>query len=218
MKLEFDPKYHEAEDKFRMEATRLHEQNDAIQADIRRDVDLPDERREESYIASYKGISGSFDKLANTFAGTVEEDRRALAETVYAGTGDKFSEHLTALANVPDAQLSTLIATAGRTGQKDLERAVALTSLERHGHSPLFEEWAQANTETADALKRLRGLPDSDRLRTRTLAMRPFKASARALEPKPEDKDRVSSHAASQEAAKAAFFNRPRRQIGRRTL
>ncbi len=213
---EFHPSYHEAEEKFRAEASRLHSRNKDLQASIRKNVDTPLEAREEAYIEGYRGLSESFDQLANKFALSVEEDRRALEQTVYAGTGDKFSEHLTALANVPDQQLATLMATARRTGQRDLERAVAITSLERHIHSPLFEEWARGNPETADALTRLRGLPDSDRLRTRTLAMRPFKAAPEALTPKQEDHERAAGMNAAKEASKAAFFNRPRRQAGRR--
>lgn len=213
---EFHKSYHEAEEKFRTEASRLHSRNEDLQASIRRNVDAPDEAREAVYIEGYQGISEDFDKLANDFARSVERDRSALERTVYEGTGEKFSDHLTRLAGVPDGQLETLMRTARRSGQKDMERAVAITSLERQGHSPLFEDWAQTDPQTAEALQKLRGLPDLDRLRTRTLAMRPFKAHPEALTPRQEDREREAAKAAADEASKAAFFNRPRRQAGRR--
>lgn len=100
--------------------------------------------------------------------------------------------------------------------EKELERAAAITAHERQGYSELFEDWASRNPKTADALARLRGLPDLDRLRTRTLAMRPFKADLLALTPKQEDRDRAANANAAKEAGTAAFFNLPRRRVGRR--
>ena len=213
---EFSPQYHEKEEEFRTEAARLHSRNEDLQASIRKDVHIPLEDREDLYVESYKSLNSSFEKLANDFARSVEDERTAYEKTVYAGTGERFSDHLTQLANVPDEQLETLMKTARRSGQKDLARAVAITSLERRGVSPLFEEWAGSNPETANALTRLRGLPDSDRLRTRTLTMRPFKARPESLVPRQEDHEREASKATAKEASKAAFFGGPRRQVGSR--
>lgn len=213
----FDEKYLKMEADYQEKAIALHKKNERIQAGIRQDLGATPEEREERYMKAYESLNEEFEKLANTHALAVTEDRRELEKTVNAGTGERFSEHLTALANVPDGKLEEMMKTARRTGQKDLARAIAHTALDRNRFG-VFEEWAAANPETADALTRLRSIPDLDRLRTRTLALRPFKASPQSLTPTQEDRERVANAETSKEASKAAFFNRPRRQVGSRRV
>jgi hypothetical protein len=71
--------------------------------------------------------------------------------------------------------------------------------------------------ETADALARLRSLPDEDRFRTRTLALKPPRADMAALTPTHEDRERARQEAAVEAAPREAFFGPTvPRQVGSR--
>jgi hypothetical protein len=145
--------------------------------------------------------------------------RRSLQDGPNPGTVRRRREveDLADLADKPDEKLSEILNTATRSGQPALARAVAAVAHER-SLLGVFQKWADSEPETADALARLRSLPDEDRFRTRTLALKPPKADMAALTPAPEDHERARRQAAVEAAPRQAFFGPPAvpRQVGSR--
>jgi hypothetical protein len=215
------PDYHERETRFRDQAATLWDKESNARAQIRTDVSLSEEERMDRYIAVYGGLEKTLDELSGEIG---REEGKAIleaTETLYGGgAGKKFSEHLASVANVPDERLSSLMATATRSGQGELARAVALTAYER-GERGLFNSWAESNPERAAALERIKGTPGAEQFYTRTkLAMRPPKAALADLIPTPEDERMAAeAEAASNVTKYAAFFGPtvPRQVGGRRS-
>jgi len=220
---EFDPKYVQDEESFRAKAAPLWDTAQSLKGRLRAQVDLSAEEREDRYRAGYESINRDFEELANDFAAGVEQERRALTQTVYGPVEDDelgtlgVADHLTSLAGAPDERLPELMRAARRAGEESLERAVAITALERDPFSPVFREWAEHYPQRADALQRLNCLPDSDRVRVRTLAMRPPKASAESLVPTQADYDEAADYKGALEASRRSFFGAPRHFVGRRS-
>jgi hypothetical protein len=214
---DMDPEFKSAEEEYRNQAGKLWTEAEELKKRTRRKVDATPEERLGEYMAEYQSINTSFEKLADGFAQRVESQRRADKRLLQEGVGEKFTDHVIALASKPAEELDLIMQAAKRTSQQDLARACAQVALDKQRYR-LFEQWAEGEPELAAAMKRLRTTPNLDQLRTRTLAMRPPRADAGVLEPTQEDRDRVVSHKAAQEAARASFFGLPRRQVGSRVL
>jgi hypothetical protein len=212
---QFDPQFVKQEQEFRKRAERLHKMEREARAKIRADVGADDDTRQTRYMKRWQELNEEFERMANEHGKWFYDTQRALDEKIHKGTGEKFSEHLTALANTSDEKLPELLSTAQRTGQKDLARAVAQTALERR-QLGIFQTWADSEPELAEALKRRRSLPEDKRFLDRTLTMRPFKADMTSLTPTPEDHDRAAREETAAEAQKRQFFGFPRRQVGSR--
>jgi hypothetical protein len=213
---EFDEQYHEAEDAYRQSVFPLHDKERRLQEMIRGDVSLSEEERQKRYLSGYTQIETEFEQLANDHGRAYFEDRRTLEKTLYEGTGDKFGEYLASMADKPDEKLPEILSAAQRSKQPDLARAVAAVAHERNLFG-VFQKWADSEPETADALARLRSLPDEDRFRTRTLALKPPRADMAALTPTHEDRERARQEAAVEAAPREAFFGPAvPRQVGGR--
>ncbi len=212
------PDYRERETRFRDQAATLWDRESNARAQIRTDVSLSEEERMDQYIAVYGGLEKTLDELSGEIGREEGKAIQEATETLYGGAGKKFSEHLASVANVPDERLESLMATATRSGQGELARAVALTAYER-GERGLFNSWAESNPERAAALERIKGTPGSAQFYTRTkLAMRPPKAALADLIPTPEDERRAAEAEAAANVTKYAAFFGPTvpRQVGRK--
>lgn len=202
---------------FRDEAGKLWTEEQNARERIRSNVGLSEEERMDAYMESYQGLERRLDALSGDFGRDVGKTIQEATRTLYAGAGEKFSEHLTSVANVPDERLSELMATARRSGQEDLERAIAVTAFER-GERGLFDRWAEANPERAAAVERIKGTPGSEQLYTRTArTMRPPKANLEDLQPTDVDRQRAAEAEAERNLPRVEFFGpRVRQQVGRK--
>lgn len=209
--------YLAAEQSFREKAARLWEDSEEAKKTARSMVDATAEERQDFYKQRYqRKIAPTFDKLASDFVDEVMRPRGRDERLLTQGVGTGFSDYLISLSDKPLEELPSLMRTAQRTGQRDLVRAIAQVALGRNEFA-LFEEWAASEPELAGALKRVKSTPDPEQFATRTNALRPPKASPEALEPTDEDRARVASAPAMEEANRAAFYNRPRSISGRTT-
>jgi hypothetical protein len=179
--------------------------------------------REAAYMVAYQGLERRLEQLSGEFGRDIGHDVHEAERVLNPGTGPRFAEHLTAVTGIRDEKLAEIMATARRSGQADLERAIAVSAYER-GVRPVWQSWAEANPERAQAVKRLRSTPGPEELYTRTaLAMRPPKAGIGDLEPTAEDRKRAAEAEARKNAPRVEFFgssatSQPRRQIGSRIL
>ncbi len=213
------PDYRERETRFRDQAAKLWDQESNARAQIRTEIGLTDEERMDRYIKAYSGLEETLDELSGELG---REEGQAIVEateTLYGGSGSRFSEHLASAANVPDERLQALMNTATRSGQGDLARAVAVSAYER-GERTIFNSWASSNPERAAALARIKGTPGSEQFYTRTkLAMTPPRAELSDLIPTPADERRAAEEREAANVAKYAAFFGPahvRRQVGGR--
>jgi hypothetical protein len=214
----FHPDYAERETRFRDQAATLWDKESNARAAIRTDVSLSEEERMDRYISAYSELEKTLDELSGEIGREEGKAILAATETLYGGSGKKFSEHLASVANVPDERLQALMATATRSGQGELARAIALTAYER-GERTIFTSWAEGNPERAAALERIKGTPGAEQFYTRTkLAMRPPKAALADLMPTPEDERRAAEAEAASNVTKYAEFFGPTvpRQVGSR--
>lgn len=212
------PDYLERETRFRDQAAKLWDKEGAARTMIRTDVSLSEEERMDQYIAVYGGLEKTLDELSGEIGREEGKAVQEATETLYGGSGKKFSEHLASVANVPDERLESLMNTATRSGQEELARAIAVSAYER-GERGLFNRWAEANPERAAALERIKGTPGAEQFYTRTkLAMRPPKAALGDLMPTAEDERRAAEAEAASNVTKYAEFFGPtvRRQVGGR--
>jgi len=212
---DMSPDYREAEQAYREQAAKLWTEAAELKKRVRRNVDVEPEERQDEYLAAYQSLNTRFEKLANDFSRRVETQRRSDTHLLQEGVGERFADHVISLSARPVEELEQIMQTARRTGERDLARACGQVALDKQRYQ-LFEEWASSEPELADAMRRLRTIPSVDQLRVRTLAMRPPRAAADTLEPTAADYEHAQSSKASAEAARAAFFNLPRRQVGSR--
>lgn len=213
------PDYRAKEDAFRTAAAKLWDEESAARARIRANVGLSEEQRMDAYMQAYKGLEEKLDGLANDLGREVGKSIQEATETLYAGAGAKFSEHLASVTNVPDERLEALMNTATRSGQEELARAVAAVAYER-GQRGLFERWAEANPDRGAAIERIKGTPGGEQFYARTaLAMRLPKAGLSGLVPTTEDHRKAAEAEAARNRPRAEFFgpsSAVRRQAGRR--
>jgi hypothetical protein len=209
--------YRSKESAFREEAGKLWTEEQAARERIRSNVNLSEEERADAYMEAYSGLEKRLGTLSEEFGRGVGKDVQEATQTLYAGAGEKFSEHLTSVANVPDERLGQLMSTAIRSGQEELARAIAVTAYER-GERSLFNRWAEANPERAAAIERLKGTPGSEQLFTRTArTMRPPKANIEDLMPTHEDERKAREAEAAKNLPREEFFGpQVRRQVGSR--
>lgn len=183
--------YLEAEKKYREKGSRLWDRNEQLKKDVRSKLGLTPEQRLDEYMQLYqRDISTPFAKMASDFFFQIMKPRGNDERLLSQGVGEKFSDHLIALADKPVEELSAIMQTAQRTGEKDLVRAVAQVGLDRNAFG-LYNQWAASEPELAEALKRVRSTPDPEQVETRANAARPPKASPSALQPTQVDFDRA---------------------------
>jgi hypothetical protein len=203
MAANFDQAYVEAERELEKQLNLAYQNSRNIQQQIRRQLDLTDEQREERYIERFGPIAENLDNAANHFIGHWENQRSELTQKVHEAVGEKFGEHLANVSELEDDRLDELMQSAIRTNQKDLQAVIAQTALTREGYSRIFNEWAQRNPQRGEALKRLHSLPSSERLISRASARAQVPAaSPESLKPTDEDRDfvqRGKTQAAAQE-------------------
>jgi hypothetical protein len=211
--------YRQKESAFREEAAKLWTEEANARDRIRSNVGLTEEERQDLYMESYQGLQKRLDSLSDEFGREVGKTIQEATQTLYAGEGKKFSEHLSAVATVSDEQLATLMRVARRSGQEDLERAVAVTAYER-GERGLWGRWAEKDPERAAAVERIKGTPGAEQLYTRTAgAMRPPKANLEDLMPTDVDVRKAAEAEAAKNQPRVEFFGAsdlPRRQVGRK--
>ncbi len=212
------PDYRTEEEGFRKRAMSFIDAERELRERIRSDVDATPDERQEAYMGGYEKIEAGFSRAADDFGSRIGKTISESREKVFTGRGEGFSGHLIQASSMPKEKLPELMAVARRTGQQDLQQAVAMVAHERHMF-PLFNEWAASEPERAEALRRLRGTPGSEQFYARTtLAMKPPRADSQGLEPTQADRDQAEDLARRKAAPRQQFFNLPRRQIGRRTL
>jgi len=211
------PSYREKEGTFRDEAAKLWTEEATVRERIRGAAELSAEERQDAYRARYGELERRFEGLREKFSKDVSSEVLEAQETLNRGTGSRFSEHLTAVSSIRDEKLGEIM--ARRSGQEDLERAVAITAYER-GVRPVWQSWAESDPERAEAVKLLRGVPGAEQFSTRTRTMRPPRAEEVDLEPTADDVEAQQRTAEEASAARKAFFSGrpfiPRRQVGRK--
>jgi hypothetical protein len=213
-----DQRYLQKEGAFREEAAKLWTDEASARERIRSNVTLAPEERQDLYKESNEGLERWLDRLVDEFSRDVSKDVSEAEQTLNRGTGPRFSDHLTAVTGVRDEKLAEIMGVARRSGQADLERAIAVTAYER-GVRPVWSSWAEANPERAEAVKLLRGVPGPEQLHTRTArAMRPRKARPEDLLPTAADEQRAAAEEAARQRPRQEIFGKPqsRRQVGSR--
>jgi hypothetical protein len=214
------PDSRKKETAFREQAAKLWADEASARKRVRSNVALSAEERQDAYREVYEGLERRLEQLSDEFGRDVGKDVYEAERTLNQGTGAKFAEHLTAVTSIRDEKLGEIMATARRSRETDLERAIAVTAYER-GVRPVWQSWAEANPQRAEAVKRLRSTPGPEQLYTRTaLAMRPPKASPADLEPTAVDRQRAADAEARRNAPRVEFYGppQPRRQVGSRIL
>src|SRR5215204_4785266 len=111
------PDYLKKETAFREEAGKLWNEEANARDRIRSNVGLEEEQRQDAYMEVYAGLEKRLDSLSDEFGRTVGKSIQEATQTLYGpgGAGQKFSEHLTSVANVPDDRLESLMNTAVRS-------------------------------------------------------------------------------------------------------
>jgi|SRR5215207_1015153 len=213
------PSYLEGEKAFREAAGKLWAEEEALRGHLRSDANLSSEERQDIYRARYGELERRFEGLAEKFSGDVSRGVVEAQQTLNAGVGAKFAEHLTAVSGIRDEMLGEIMATARRSGQADLERAVALTAYER-GVRGVWRSRAESNPERAEAVKLIREVPGAVQFSNRVRTMRPPRADVRDIEPTAADVQEARKASDAAAAARQAFFrakaSSPRRQVGGR--
>lgn len=210
--------YLAAEKEYRERGKRLWEKNEELKKTVRSKLDLTPEQRLDEYMQLYqRDISTPFNKMASEFFFQTMKPRGEDERLLSQGVGEKFSDHLIALADKPVEELSAIMQTAQRTGEKDLVRAVAQVAIDKN-HFGLYNQWAASEPELAEALKRVRSTPDPEQVETRANAARPPKASPDALQPTQVDFDRAkqaeTARKLAEEQQRRGFFGITR-HVGR---
>src|SRR5215204_193025 len=108
------PDYLKKETAFREEAGKLWNEEANARDRIRSNVGLEEEQRQDAYMEVYAGLEKRLDSLSDEFGRAVGKSIQEATQTLYAGSSKNFSEHLTAMASVPNERLSELMATARR--------------------------------------------------------------------------------------------------------
>jgi hypothetical protein len=193
------PEYRSREEAFRERAGALWQREQENRERIRSQVGLSEEERIDRYTQARQSIDREFERLANNFGA---EEGQAIAQatkTLYAGEGQGFAQHLAAVAAVPDERLAELLSTAQRSGQESLARAVASVAYER-GVRAVFNRWAEANPERAEALERIRRTPGAVQHFDRTVrALTPPRAEMGDLMPRKDDIEKHVQEKAAEE-------------------
>jgi len=211
--------YRQRETTFREEAAKLWTEEAKVRESLRGAPDLSAEERQDAYRVRYGEIETRFESLAEKFSADVSREISEAQELLSQGTGSKFSEYLTSVSQIRDEKLPEIMATARRSGQSDLERAIAIIAYER-GVRPVWSSWAEANPERAEAVKLLRSTPGAEQFGVRTGTMRPPRAEEVDLEPTAADLEAQAETSEKAAAARKSFFaarsSMPRRQVGGR--
>lgn len=212
----FDKEYMESEAKLEQQMSRTYQQVAEKKAQLRRNVELTEEEREERFATWYEPIGKNLYDASCEHIGRWDSLRTDLERQIHEGTGERFADHLTRVSEMPTEKLDELMATAQRTGQPELEQAIAEVALTRM-RTGVFDRWAERNPERAAAIRRLHTLPDTDRLVTRAQARSSVpNANFSGLEPTAEDHERAAADKAIAESQRNQKLGIPRRQVGRR--
>jgi hypothetical protein len=213
-----DQEYLKAEAQLEKRMAQLYQQVNEKKAEIRRNVDLTDEERQERFANWYRDLGKGLEDEASRFVATWDNLRYDLERQIHEGTGERFADHLTRVSEMPTEKLDELMATAQRTGQTELEQAVAEVALTRMRHG-VFNKWAERNPNRAAAIARLHNLPETDRVISRANARSSVpNASFEALTPTEEDIERAASDKRRHEAERQRYLRSPKikRQVGSR--
>lgn len=213
------PAYREQERILRTEAAKLWQAEEALRASLRSTTDLSSAERADIYRSRHGELQRRYEALTEKFSADVSKGMSEARKTLTAGSGPRFSEHLTAVAGIRDEKLPEVMATARRSGQEDLQHVIALTAYER-GQRGVWESWASAQPQRAEAIRVLRTTPGGAQHNDRTRTLRPPRADEVDLEPTKMDVQAAREKAAAADAGRRAFFQanaaRPRRQVGSR--
>jgi hypothetical protein len=211
-----DTEYLEAEAQLEKRMAQLYQQVNEKKAQLRRQVDLTDEERQEKFAAWYQDLGKGLNDAASHFVGRWESLRDDLTRQVHQGTGERFADHLTRVSELDDSKLDEVMDVAQRTGQAELEQAVAEVALTRMRHG-VFNRWAERNPDRAAALQRLHNLPPTERVVNRATARSSVpNATFDGLTPTEEDRQRAASDKAIAESQRKQKLGLPKRQVGRR--
>jgi hypothetical protein len=184
---------------------------------LRANVDLTDEERQEAFAQWYQPIGQNLQDAASTFVGQWESLRDDLNRQVHQGTGERFADHLTRVSELPNDKLDEVMDVAIRTGQPELEQAVAEVALTRR-RTGIFQKFTERHPERGAALKRLHNLPPTDRVITRATARASVpNATFDGLTPTEEDRERAATHRRMAEAERERALRAPKitRRVGR---
>lgn len=212
---DMDPGYRAAEEAYREQAARLWETAEELKREVRLNVEMSDEEREDLYMRRYLDrVEEPFNKLAGDFVASVAAPRGEAERALTEGVGEKFGEFVVSLSGKPADELKRVMKTAGRTGQGDLAAAAAQVALDGNLFG-IFDEWAASDPKRAEAMRRVRTTPGPEQLATRAKALKPPRADASSLVPGEKEREAVAMKRAADDAAKEAFYNRPRSFSGR---
>jgi hypothetical protein len=220
----FDPGYRQREDQIRNHLARYHEHEYALRREIKANVDLSPEARQDLYRVRHQSILDNFYRDADQWTENHLQSRLAAYRQLHAANGSEFSDYIMRASSMDDETLERSYRTAKRSGALELARALAQAAYDR-GLGPvrhIFEDWAESDPVRADALRMLRTTPGQERTYTRIqLATKPPTVTEPGLlEPSYEDHQRAEEKRRQEERERRNFFDTspgPRRRFGRRS-
>src|SRR5215218_2845672 len=178
---QFDAGYRQREEQIRGTLSRYFEQEVNLRREIKANVDLSPEARQDLYRTRHEAILDGFYREADAWTENHLQSRLAAYRQLHAGNSEEFTNHLTRAVSMDDDQLEQAYRTAKRSGSRVLCQAIAQVahdrSLSRGGAGKdyqIFEDWASSDPVRSDALRMLHTTPGQERTYTRIqTAMKP---------------------------------------------
>lgn len=193
----------------------LHEQHrQEVRRTFKLDAERPQEDREKLYMEKvYPKYEGAWTEAAQDFVHETVQLQNELEERAY---GKPDPSHLIGLANVPNEKLEEVLTSAQSAGDESLQRSVIAIARQR-GERGLVNKWVESDADRKAAAQELKAIPELERLEPIAKGRRVPRAGTETLAPDREAIEEQVSKNAADEASRAAFFNRPRRMVGRRS-
>src|SRR5215204_2921266 len=91
----FDSGYRQRESQIRNHLSRYHEQEYALRREIKANVDLTPEARQDLYRTRHEAILDGFYREADAWTENHLQSRLAAYRQLHAGSGEEFTNHLT---------------------------------------------------------------------------------------------------------------------------
>lgn len=208
-------KYDEVMKRFEEKTLPLHAQHrEEVKQTFKLDGETPYEEREDKYMNKvYPRYERQWTKAAQDFVAETVELQRNLEERAY---GKPSPEHVIGLSTVPNDKLEEVLSTAKAAGDTKMQESVIAVARQR-GERSLVNSFVEGDATRKAAVDELGHIPEHTRLEAIANGRKVPKADAVSLAPDYEAMQKQASKDAADEAARAEFFKRPRRMVGRKS-